>query len=248
MTLQDSAPSRHLGRFIRMHIATDLSGLYWDTKRQPVRDTLFTDTSCRIKSYDLSTDYANPAFATFQLLTTSSPIEPCSSDLAFSYVSPPSMEGNSAGATSGTDEKTISTRLSEENGIKDNCDDNHQNRGGAPAARQGVKLRSASRKPKRFRVKPAVAPKTQQARECHNNVEKQYRTRLKLRFEKLLTVLQASRREDERPGEAKSLETNYCFSRGDVLDAARQRILALEEENKQLSCKIKELSQALMVG
>ncbi|KAJ9419563.1 hypothetical protein QL093DRAFT_2591136 [Fusarium oxysporum] len=212
MTLQDSAPSRHLGRFIRM------VGI-----AQP--DTLFTDTSCRIKSYDLSIAYANPAFATFQLLTTSSPIEPCSSDLAFSYISPP-VGRNSADATSGTDEKTIATRLSEENGSKDNCDDNHQNRGGAPAARQAVKLRSASRKPKRFR----------------------YRTRLNLRFDKLLTVLQASRREDERPGEAKSLETNYCFSRGDVLDAARQRILALEEENKQLSCKIKELSQALMVG
>ncbi|EXA30971.1 hypothetical protein FOVG_17699 [Fusarium oxysporum f. sp. pisi HDV247] len=158
------------------------------------------------------------------------------------------MEGNSTGSTSGTDEKTISARLSEENGTKDNCYDNHQNRGGAPAARREVKLRSASRKPKKFRVKLAVAPKIQQAYECHKSVEKQYRARLKLRFEKLLTVLQASRREDERPGEAKSLETNYYFSRGDILDAARQRILALEGENKRLSCKIKELSQALMVG
>ncbi|PNP74452.1 hypothetical protein FNYG_12208 [Fusarium nygamai] len=158
------------------------------------------------------------------------------------------MERNSAGAASVIDEKTISARLSEENGIKDNCDDNYQNRGGAPADRREAKLRSASRKPKRFRVKPAVAPKAQQARECHNNVEKQYRARLKLRFEKLLTVLQASRREDERPREAKSLETNYCFSRGDILDAARQRISALEEENKRLSCKIQELSQAWMVG
>ncbi|EXK78364.1 hypothetical protein FOQG_16964 [Fusarium oxysporum f. sp. raphani 54005] len=144
---------------------------------------------------------------------------------------------------SGTDQKTISARLSEKNGIKDNCDDNHQNRGGVPAARREVKLRSVSRKPKRFRVKPAVAPKTQQAREYHNNVEKQYRTRLKLRFEKLLTVLQASRREDERPGEAKSLGTNDCFSRRDVLDTARQRILSLEEENKRLSYKIDELSR-----
>ncbi|KAJ9419694.1 hypothetical protein FOXG_07023 [Fusarium oxysporum f. sp. lycopersici 4287] len=158
------------------------------------------------------------------------------------------MEGNSAGATSGTDEKTISARLSEENGIMDNCDDNHQNRGGAPAARRGVKLCSASRKPKRFRVKPAVAPKTQQARECHNNVEKQYRARLKLRFERLLTVLQASWREDESLGEVKPLGMGYYFSRGDVLDAARQRILALEAENKRLSCKIEELSQALVVG
>ncbi|EXK23374.1 hypothetical protein FOMG_19846 [Fusarium oxysporum f. sp. melonis 26406] len=41
---------------------------------------------------------------------------------------------------------------------------------------------------------------------------------------------------------------NYCVSRGDVLDAASQHILDLEKENKRLSCKIKELSQGLMVG
>ncbi|KAG7404102.1 Allergen Fus c 3 [Fusarium oxysporum f. sp. rapae] len=255
--------------------ATDLGGLYWDKDSQfePSFDsvlnqfnqgTLFVDTSCRIKACDLSTAYTDPAFASFQPLTTSS-FEPYTSDLAFSYIGPSvdndeivvqsgymagseSMEGNSTGATSGTDKKTISARLSKENGFKDNSDDNHQNSEGGPNARVKAKLRSVSRKPKKFRKKPAVTPNTQQARECHNNIEKQYRTRLKLRFERLLTVLQASRREDESLGEVKPIEMNYCFSRGDVLDAAGQRIFALEEENKRLLCKIEELSQDLMDG
>ncbi|KAI7769394.1 hypothetical protein LZL87_012835 [Fusarium oxysporum] len=269
--------------------ATNLGGLYWDKEdgqfKHPTflmvasadnpqssfdsifsqfnQDTLFVDSSCGIKTCDLSTACTDPVFASFQPLT--SPVEWCTSDIAFSYVNPPvnrdevvvqsgyttgleSMEGNSAGAASGTDEKTTSARLSEENGTKDNCDDNSKNIEGVPNARAEVKLRSASRKPKRFQRKPAIAPNTQQARECHNNVEKQYRIRLKLRFERLLTVLPASRREDENPGELKPLEMNYCLSRGDVLDAARQHILALEEENKRLSYKIEVLSQDMMVG
>ncbi|KAK2685124.1 hypothetical protein QWA68_016601 [Fusarium oxysporum] len=257
--------------------ATDLGGLYWNKEDSPVepsfdsalnqfnQDTLLIDILCGTKAYDLSTAYTDPAFASCQVLTTSSSVEPCTSDFAFSYVGSSvgideivvesgytagseSMGGNSTGTTSGTDEKTISARLSKENDIKGDCDDNHQNSDGVPNARAEVKLRSASRKPKRFRKKPAIAPNTQQARACHNNVEKQYRTRLKLRFERLLMVLQASWREDKSPGQIKPLEMNYCYSRGNVLDAARQRILGLEEENKRLSSKIEELGQDLMVG
>ncbi|KAI7771223.1 hypothetical protein LZL87_014303 [Fusarium oxysporum] len=257
--------------------ATDLGGRYWNKEYSPVepsfdfvlnqfsQDTLLVDTPCGTKAYDLSTAYTDPAFASFQALTASSSVEPCTSDFAFSNggssvgideivvqsgytAGSESMEGNSTGARSGTDEKTISARLPKENSIRDNCDDNRQNSEGSLKPRTKVKLRSASRKPKRSRRKPAIDLNTQQARECHNNIEKQYRTRLKLRFEKLLTVLQASRREDESPREVKSLKMNYCFSRGDVLDAARQRISALEKENKRLSSKIKELSQGLMVG
>ncbi|KNB18908.1 hypothetical protein FOXG_16310 [Fusarium oxysporum f. sp. lycopersici 4287] len=206
--------------------ATDLGGLYWNKEdslvepsfdsvlNQSSQDTLLVDTPCGTKAYDLSTAYTDPVFASFQALTASPFVEPCTSDFAFSNVGSSvgideivvqsgytagfeTMEGNSTGATSGTDEKTISAHLPKENSIRDNCDDNCQNSEGSLNPRAEVKLRAASRKPKISRKKPAIDPNTQQARECHNNIEKQYRTRLKLRFEKLLTVLQASRWEDE---------------------------------------------------
>ncbi|CAG7561942.1 unnamed protein product [Fusarium equiseti] len=55
-----------------------------------------------------------------------------------------------------------------------------------------VKLRSASRKPKRTRQKISVAANVQRARNCHNNIEKKYRARLKQGFERLLAVLYTS--------------------------------------------------------
>ncbi|KNB04728.1 hypothetical protein FOXG_07328 [Fusarium oxysporum f. sp. lycopersici 4287] len=94
-----------------------------------------------------------------------------------------------------------------------------------------VKLRSASRKPKSPRKK--MAPSLQ-ARECHNDVEKPYRTRLKLRFENLLAVLQASRTNDDDLRGARATEVGYVLSRGEVLDTATHRILALEKENDRL--------------
>ncbi|KAH7146635.1 hypothetical protein B0J13DRAFT_413775, partial [Dactylonectria estremocensis] len=102
--------------------------------------------------------------------------------------------------------------------------------------RPNVKLRSASRKPETpTRRKSAVPGKVLHARECHNNVEKQYRTRLKLHFENLLGMIQASRAKDAGPDEDGEANPDHCFSRGGVLDAARQRILTLEKENKQLA-------------
>ncbi|KAF4416009.1 hypothetical protein FACUT_12931 [Fusarium acutatum] len=102
-----------------------------------------------------------------------------------------------------------------------------------------VKLRSASRKPKRPRKKPAPSL---QARECHNEVEKQYRTRLKLRFENLLAVLKASRTNNDDLRGASATEVGYVLSRGEVLDAATHRILALEKENVRLSSRVKQLT------
>uniref|UniRef100_A0A0D2XRX6 BHLH domain-containing protein n=1 Tax=Fusarium oxysporum (strain Fo5176) TaxID=660025 RepID=A0A0D2XRX6_FUSOF len=183
--------------------ATDLGGLYWNKEDSLVEP-----------SFDSVLNQSSQVFASFQALTASPFVEPCTSDFAFSNVGSSvgideivvqsgytagfeTMEGNSTGATSGTDEKTISAHLPKENSIRDNCDDNCQNSEGSLNPRAEVKLRAASRKPKISRKKPAIDPNTQQARECHNNIEKQYRTRLKLRFEKLLTVLQASRWEDE---------------------------------------------------
>jgi hypothetical protein len=110
-----------------------------------------------------------------------------------------------------------------------------------------VKLRSASRKPKRTRQQRiSVAANVQRARNCHNNIEKKYRARLKQGFERLLAVLYTSMPPMNLTGnESKSLDAGYCYSRGEVLDAAVQRILAVEEDNRRLTCRLLELSEAL---
>ncbi|KAH7179000.1 uncharacterized protein B0J16DRAFT_346178 [Fusarium flagelliforme] len=109
-----------------------------------------------------------------------------------------------------------------------------------------VKLRSASRKPKRTRQRTSVAAGVQRARNCHNNIEKKYRARLKQGFERLLAVLYTSMPSMGLMGnESKSLDAGYCYSRGEVLDAAMQRILALEEDNRRLTCRLLELGEAL---
>ncbi|KAJ3455335.1 hypothetical protein MRS44_013935 [Fusarium solani] len=102
--------------------------------------------------------------------------------------------------------------------------------------RPDTKLRSASRKPKALtRRQPPVPKKVLHARECHNSVEKRYRTRLKLHFESLLAAIQAPRATGVGPDYQGSAIPGHCVSRGEVLDGARQRILALERENKQLA-------------
>ncbi|CEI39819.1 unnamed protein product [Fusarium venenatum] len=99
-----------------------------------------------------------------------------------------------------------------------------------------VKLRSASHKPKHFRSKPAVSPGVEQARNCHNKVEKQYRARLKKRFERLLAALQVPTSSQNVDGIAiGSLDDSYYYSRGEVLDLATERILILKEENERLT-------------
>ncbi|KAL5610931.1 hypothetical protein FOBRF1_007048 [Fusarium oxysporum] len=124
--------------------------------------------------------------------------------------------------------------------------DNSDNSSGK--RRPEVRLRSASRKPKILtRRKPPGSEKTLHALKCHNSVEKQYRTRLKLHFENLLAVIQASRAKDAGPDEDGSAIPDHCFSRGEVLDAARQRILTLEKENKQLAMRNDELLKDMAV-
>jgi hypothetical protein len=108
-----------------------------------------------------------------------------------------------------------------------------------------VKLRSASRKPRRPRKKPAPSL---HARQCHNEVEKQYRTRLKLRFENLLAVLQASCTNDDDLSGVSITDVGHIFSRGEVLDVATNRILALEKENDKLLSRVKQLTLGAAVG
>ncbi|KAF4435285.1 Allergen Fus c 3 [Fusarium acutatum] len=103
-----------------------------------------------------------------------------------------------------------------------------------------VKMRSASSRPKKVSKKPALPAHVVQARECHNNIEKQYRTRLKQKFERLLAVLQASNTKDESGGEGESEAPDCGYSRGEVLDFARQRILTLEEDNRHLADQLRQ--------
>ncbi|EXA32449.1 hypothetical protein FOVG_16285 [Fusarium oxysporum f. sp. pisi HDV247] len=94
----------------------------------------------------------------------------------------------------------------------------------------GIQLRSASCKSKnRKRRHPASSNSQAHARKCHNLVEKQYRTRLKAQFENLLAVLPTAQDPDSVDKDATGNPGRY-LSRGQVLDAARERILKLENE------------------
>ncbi|QKD59055.2 uncharacterized protein FOBCDRAFT_297762, partial [Fusarium oxysporum Fo47] len=93
-----------------------------------------------------------------------------------------------------------------------------------------IQLRSASRKSKNRKLgRPASSNSQAHARKCHNLVEKQYRTRLKAQFENLLTVLPTAQDPDYVDKDATGNPGRY-LSRGQVLDAARERILKLENE------------------
>ncbi|UZP45229.1 hypothetical protein NXS19_013041 [Fusarium pseudograminearum] len=99
-----------------------------------------------------------------------------------------------------------------------------------------AKLRSASHKSKNSRTNSAVAPDVAKARNCHNKVEKQYRARLKTRFARLLAVLQESMPAQISDGNTiGSLDANYAYSRGEVLDLAIERILTMGGKQKARS-------------
>ncbi|GKU22589.1 unnamed protein product [Fusarium langsethiae] len=109
-----------------------------------------------------------------------------------------------------------------------------------------AKLRSASHKPKNLRPKRAVAPGVEKARSCHNKVEKKYRARLKMRFERLLAILQAPMPSPDVDGNGTgALDVDYYYSRGEVLDLATEQILILKEENARLTRTVRELNRAL---
>lgn len=113
------------------------------------------------------------------------------------------------------------------------------------AARPDIKLRSASQKPKRSPRRKPVGPKQEvHSRECHNLVEKQYRIRLKAQFEALLAVLPVSQSLENGDGTGRG-SPGQCFSRGQVLDAARGRILLLEKELEEMASLRDELLRDL---
>ncbi|KAF5231436.1 hypothetical protein FANTH_13416 [Fusarium anthophilum] len=91
-----------------------------------------------------------------------------------------------------------------------------------------MQLQAASRRAK-SRRQPITLNTPVHVRECHNHVEKQYRARLKLQFERLLAVLPASK--TRSPADRDTISNSgQVLSRGQVLDLARERILQLEEE------------------
>jgi len=88
------------------------------------------------------------------------------------------------------------------------------------------------------------------ARRTHNHVEKRYRTRLNLQFERLLAVLPSSdivADDDRTDGQpvlnSTSEKLDKHVSKAEVLDMARQRICLLERENQHLRQKFGSYDQ-----
>jgi hypothetical protein len=108
------------------------------------------------------------------------------------------------------------------------------------------KLRTASRKaktPSKTAARNAIPHEVQVARASHNLVEKKYRSRLNGQFERLIAVLpsRGGSLDDMDGGGGGGLlgddddDDARRLSKGEVLDLARQRIKALEKENKLLA-------------
>lgn len=102
--------------------------------------------------------------------------------------------------------------------------------------RTGIKLRTASRKPKEPSSKKLdsnkvpFSPSAAQPRHSHNLAEKQYRNRLNQQFNNLLAALPAPQSEDCDCHDI----GNRCLSKARVIYHARQRIKSLERENQAL--------------
>ncbi|KAM5350319.1 hypothetical protein ACJ41O_006824 [Fusarium nematophilum] len=114
-------------------------------------------------------------------------------------------------------------------------------------ARPDITLRSASGKPRKSARRRRPAGPTREeanARECHNMVEKQYRSRLKAQFESLLAVLPVAQPLDHTDQIA-AVNPGQCFSRGQVLDAARETILRLQNEIETLTAGRDQLARDL---
>lgn len=118
-------------------------------------------------------------------------------------------------------------------------------------------LRSASRTSKNT-GKAAETSEQLRTRSSHNMVEKQYRNRLNAQFEELLATLpmaspgETSPEDEEGDGAVRDrrlkMGDKRRFSKGEVLDMARQRILYLEEENRKIEREIEDLKKKDATG
>lgn len=130
-------------------------------------------------------------------------------------------------------------------------------RASSPMRLSDAKLRSASRKPKKHRGgarQTAASARETRLRAGHNLCEKNYRDRLKAYFEDLLVVLPMggaagdSDDDDDSPSAGENISRalqqggagagGQAFSRGQVLEAARKRILELERKVDRLSSEL----------
>ena len=134
-----------------------------------------------------------------------------------------------------------------------------------------IQLRTASRKPKTNASPKSSSPAEEEdddeealtneekrARQSHNAVEKQYRNRLNMQFERLLAVLPADQQAEARDrhhikGGSSSDADDKRMSKAEVLDMARRRIraleeerLALQEERKGLIENVSEMQRAVV--
>ena len=116
------------------------------------------------------------------------------------------------------------------------------------AGENPIHLRTASRKAKRTSTsyKPATSPEEQRARSSHNQVEKQYRSRLNYQFERLLAVLPPPIDRDERvDGDDVPKNSDRRLSKMEVLEIAQQHIRMLEKEALELDQERLELMSSL---
>lgn len=136
-----------------------------------------------------------------------------------------------------------------------------------------IQLRTASRKPKTSASPKSASPAEEEddddealtneekrARQSHNAVEKQYRNRLNMQFERLLAVLPADQQAEARDrhhmkgsGSSVGDADDKRMSKAEVLDMARRRIraleeerLALQEERKGLIENVSEMQRAVV--
>ncbi|KAH7131547.1 hypothetical protein B0J13DRAFT_562810 [Dactylonectria estremocensis] len=113
-----------------------------------------------------------------------------------------------------------------------------------PKKRARTQLRTASRAPKK---KPNILPQRPtetvedvKARAAHNQVEQQYRKRLNLHFERLLSVLPAPGSSVVGGGRRDGIGDRRV-SKAEVLDLATERIQLLEREMGRLQRERREL-------
>lgn len=98
-----------------------------------------------------------------------------------------------------------------------------------------TRLRSASRASKNANHNPPATAEEKRSRECHNQVEKQYRNRLNAQFESLLDALPENMRRGESSNDGDHNYEGFSsaerkVSRAEVLDMARRHIKLLERE------------------
>lgn len=133
-----------------------------------------------------------------------------------------------------------------------------------PSRKHKIQLRTAPRKaqqlPSHLRgstdaedrqdQEKGLTPKEHRARQSHNLVEKKYRKRLNEQFVSLLAVLPAETSKDGMRGEGtegEARDDERRLSKAEVLDIARQRILALEGECSKLDSERRTLLDYLCV-